>query len=164
MTRLWAVRDDPVSVADTSYRRRHRAGVGLIVLALVAIASGLAGAAIERYVIVRRLGPFAPLIVAGSPEHAPDPHRITQRLGRDLDLSTEQQGQIEPTIVRRLAEVRGMRAQVRAELLGMIDSTMMEIDSVLTPAQRAKFLEMRRRKGYVDSTGHPIKVPDLNGN
>ena len=148
-------------VADTSYRRRRRTGVGLIVLGLVAGASGLAGAAIERYLIVRHLGPLAPLVMGTGPGQAPDAHHIAQRLASELDLSPEQQGQIEATIGRRLTEVRDMRAQVRAQLLGMIDSTQMEIDTVLTPPQRAKFLELRRRHGYVDSAGHPIRMPAL---
>jgi hypothetical protein len=154
MTGLSVVPDHVVSSAQ----RRHRAGVGLVVLAIVAVASGLAGAAIDRYMVMQRLGPLAPILKAGAASPA-DAHRFAAHVTSELDLSPDQQERVETIIERRMGDARIMRAQVKAQLLGMIDAAQTEIDSVLTPAQRVKFLEIRRRHGYVDAAGHPIVVP-----
>jgi hypothetical protein len=160
MTELTAMPAGAVSAGSMmSHRRRPRAGVGVIVLAIVVIASGLAGAAIERYMIVARLGPLRPFVMSSDPMSPADAHRVASHVADELDLSADQQGQVEAIIARRMADLRGMRGQVRTQLLAMIDSTMTEIDNLLTPAQRVKFLEMRRKRGYVDSAGHLITVP-----
>ena len=156
MTRLSAVPSGTVSTGAVTHR--HRAGIGLVVLAIVAAASGLAGAAIDRYVIMRRLGPLAPLLKAGDSSPA-DAHRFAEHVAGELDLSPDQEQRVEAIIGRRMADARVMRAQVRTQLLAMVGGAQSEIDSVLTPPQRAKFLEIRRRRGYVDSAGHPVMVP-----
>jgi hypothetical protein len=160
MTELSAMPDGAASAGSVmSHRRRPRAGVGVIVLAIVVIASGLAGAAIERYLIVTRLGPLRPFVMSSDPMSPADAHRVAAHVADELDLTADQQRQVETLVTRRMSDLRGMRGQVRTQLLAMIDSTMTEIDSVLTPAQRVKFLELRRKRGYVDSAGHLIRVP-----
>jgi hypothetical protein len=134
----------------------HRSIVGLLVLGVVAAASGLAGAAIERYVILRRLGPLTALTIDSGSGRA---HKYTARMADEFDLSPEQQKRIDSIITFRLAELRVVRNQVRSQLIGMIDTAQTEIAGVMTPAQREKFLEERRRKGFTDSAGHQIIVP-----
>lgn len=132
---------------------RRRAGLG--VLLVIVVGAGLAGAAIERYLMMRRLGSVAGLVMGG-PHSAADAHRLAGRLADQIDLNPEQQSQVEAIISRRLAQVGTVREQASAQVLAVIVGAQAEIDSVLTPEQRVKFLDMRRRKGLVDSAGRPI--------
>jgi len=146
----------PDRVSADTVGRRTRVGIG--VLLLVACASGLAGAGIARYTIMRRLGPLSALMVSG-PRTPADAPRIAAHLARDLDLTAEQKQQVESILSRRLVEIGAYRDQVSAELFSMIVATQADLDSVLTPTQRVKFLAMRRRRGLVDSAGRPIAGP-----
>jgi hypothetical protein len=141
--------------ASTDPFAGRRRGAGIWVLVFVAFASGLAGAGIARLAMIRHLGPLS-AFVFGPARSPADAHRIAGHLAGELDLTHDQQQQVESILTHRLAEVGVVRDQVTTQLLAMIDSTQQELDGVLTPPQRAKFLQIRRRKGLVDSAGHPI--------
>jgi hypothetical protein len=144
--------------ATSQAGQRAHGQVSVGVLLVVAFISGLAGAAIGRITMVRRLGPLSAFIING-PHTAADAHNLAARLGRRLDLTPDQEHQVDTIIAHRLTEVGAIRDQVNNQLMAIIVAGQTEIDSVLTPPQRAKFLDMRRRKGVVDSTGRPVLIP-----
>lgn len=141
--------------------RHPRGHVSVGVLLIVAFLSGLAGAAIARVTMVRRLGPLSAFMING-PRTAADGHRLATHLAHELDLTRDQEHQVDTIISRRLVDVVAVRNQVNNQLMAIIVAGQAEIDSVLTPPQRAHFLQMRQRRGIVDSQGRRVLVPQPN--
>jgi hypothetical protein len=128
------------------------------VLLVVAFISGLAGAAIARITMVRRLGPLSAFMIDG-PRTTADAHLVADHLAHELDLTPDQERRIDTIITRRLVDVGAIRNQVNIQLTAIILAGQNQIDSVLTPSQRAHFLDIRRRKGLIDAAGRPVLIP-----
>jgi Spy/CpxP family protein refolding chaperone len=117
--------------------------VAALVLLLVALAGGLAGVALDRLVLLPRM--FHPGF-----EHRPGRHfgrdrGFRDRFAREVGLSPEQQTRIDSIMDHQGRELRAVRAQVQPQLDSIITRTRRELDSVLTPEQRKKAEEIRRR-------------------
>jgi Spy/CpxP family protein refolding chaperone len=116
--------------------------VALLVLALVALAAGLAGVAVDRLVLLPR----------HAERHHPRPrHRdleFRDRMARALELSDSQRVRIDSLMERQLQEVRAIREQAQPRLDSVISRTRSQIDSILTPEQREKARALARRGDF----------------
>ncbi|HZI72798.1 MAG TPA: hypothetical protein VFD73_01970 [Gemmatimonadales bacterium] len=111
-----------------------------LVLLLALIVGGLAGVALDRHVLLRRGFPD------GFDHHRPPRDReFRKRFAKELGLSPEQQTRIDSIMDRQSRELRAVRGTVQPQLDSIIGRTRRALDSVLTPEQRQKAEEIRRR-------------------
>ncbi|MCU1229993.1 MAG: hypothetical protein JWO97_2877 [Acidobacteria bacterium] len=77
------------------------------------------------------------------PPHFPGrvPRMFVEHLSRKLDLTPQQRTEVEKILERRRARVEAIRATAHKE----IDETNAEIEKVLTPEQRKKFVELKMK-------------------
>jgi Spy/CpxP family protein refolding chaperone len=73
------------------------------------------------------------------------PHAIAERLSHKLDLTPQQRTAIEQILERRHARVSAMWGNVRPQIRKEIDETNAEIEKLLTPAQKEKFAEIKKK-------------------
>ena len=150
--------DTPASVRATPALRRPSRGrvLGLLALGilLVAAAGVASGVVLERRVLshhgARERGRTGERHEGGarSPMH--------ERFGRDLDLTPAQAGKIDSIFASHRPAIDSARAASEPKIRAIIDQTRREIDSVLTPAQRAKMhARMLREHPPGDSARSP---------
>jgi Spy/CpxP family protein refolding chaperone len=114
------------------------------VLLLAIIVGGLGGIALDRHVLLPRM------FHHGDFDHGPGPHPprdrdFRRRFATELGLTEEQQTRIDSIMDRQGRELRAVRGKVQPEVDSIITRTRRQLDSVLTPEQRKKAEEMRRR-------------------
>lgn len=133
-------------------RGRVLALLGLV-LVFVAAAGVASGVVLERRVLSRNAahGPWR----RGEP-HAGGPRAMHERFGRDLGLSPAQAAKIDSIFASHRPAIDSARAIAEPKIRAIIDQTRREIDSVLTPEQRAKMhARMMREHPPGDSTERP---------
>jgi Spy/CpxP family protein refolding chaperone len=119
--------------------------MAVLVLLLVAFAGGLAGVALDRLVLLPHMfrGPgFGHGHGSGGPLRD---REFRARIAKELGLSPEQQIRIDSIMERRGRELRAVQGQVQPTLDSIITRTRRQVDSVLTPEQRKKAEEFRRK-------------------
>jgi Spy/CpxP family protein refolding chaperone len=120
--------------------------VALLVLALVTLAAGLAGVAVDRLVLLPRHAEWR------DPMRRPPPHdrerEFRDRMARALALSDSQRVRIDSLMERQLHEVRAIREQAQPRLDSVVERTRSQIDAILTPEQREKARAMARRGDF----------------
>ena len=120
---------------------RVRAGV---VIALVVVASALAGAAVDR-VIVQRMAHRRPPWGQGGPgrgSQQQDARRrsdMLDRMTKELDLTTTQRAGIDSVMQRSDSSLRAIRTEMQPRLKQVFQSSRVEIDARLDSAQRINF-------------------------
>ena len=114
-----------------------------LVLFLVAFAGGLAGVAMDRLILLPRM--FRPGFEHGPGRHIARDRGFRDRFAREVGLSPEQRTRVDSIMDRQGRELRAVRARVQPQLDSIITRTRRELDSVLTPEQRKKAEEIRRR-------------------
>lgn len=119
--------------------------LAVLVLLLVALAGGVAGVVMDRRVLLPRMfgGPGFHRHGLGGPP--PRDREFRQRFAREVGLSAEQQTRIDSIMDRQGRELRMVRSKVQPQLDSIITRTRRELDSVLTPEQRKKAEEIRKR-------------------
>jgi Spy/CpxP family protein refolding chaperone len=75
----------------------------------------------------------------------PRDREFRNRFARELGLTPEQRTRIDSIMDRQGRELRAVRGQVQPQLDSIISRTRHELDAVLTPEQRQKAAEIRRR-------------------
>lgn len=81
----------------------------------------------------------------------PDPREIhaeiSRRLGKDLELTADQQAALDRVMSEQAEMLSAIQADVQPRMQAFLDSTRSRVDSLLTPAQRERFrrLEPGRR-------------------
>ena len=118
--------------------------LAFLVLLLVAVAGGMAGVAIDRRVLLPRK------FEGHRFEHGPGPHgprdrEFRNRFAHELGLSPDQQTRIDSIMEHQGRELRAIRHQVQPQLDSIVSRTRRQLDLVLTPEQRKKAEEIRRR-------------------
>lgn len=112
----------------------------LLALAVVVLtfAAGFAtGMFTDHMMIIRR---------GGRLDHMPfAAQMMSRRLDHRLDLTDEQERQIEQILERRRARFDAIHDSVRPQVEREIAITNAEIERVLTPEQRAKYSRMKMR-------------------
>jgi Spy/CpxP family protein refolding chaperone len=119
--------------------------MAVLVLLLVAIVAGFAGVALDRLVLLPHMFHGAGFGHEHGPGGPPRDREFRARFARELGLSPEQQTRIDSIMDRRGRELRAVRGQVQPTLDSIIARTRRSIDSVLTPEQRTKAEEIRRK-------------------
>lgn len=133
-------------------RGRVLALLGLV-LVFVAAAGVASGVVLERRVLSRH-GARGPWRVGEL--HAEGPRAMHERFGRDLGLSAAQAAKIDSIFASHRPAIDSARAISEPKIRAIIDQTRREIDSVLTPEQRAKMhARMMRERPPGDSTERP---------
>ena len=83
-------------------------------------------------------------------------HPMHERFGRDLGLTPAQAAKIDSIFASHRPAIDSARAASEPKIRAIIDQTRREIDSVLTPMQRAKMhARMMRERPPGDSTEPP---------
>lgn len=129
--------------------------IGLVLLAHV-LAGMAIGVALERFVFHHRhpppfeFGMGGPGEPGGPDRHGPPDAREMDRhmadhLARDLKLSDDQRQQLEGMLPRHRAAFDSLRLEMEPKLKTLLDSSAAEISSILTPDQRQRWDEIRRR-------------------
>jgi Spy/CpxP family protein refolding chaperone len=101
-------------------------------------------------ILVGVAGDHLYLIKSGrlSPRHGRfSADRMTDRLTHELDLTPQQKTQVQSIIERHRAKIDATMAAVRPQVRQELDATNAEIETVLTPAQKTKFANLRMRVG-----------------
>jgi Spy/CpxP family protein refolding chaperone len=115
-----------------------------LVLLLAILAGGSAGVALDRLVLLPRMF-HRPGIEHGMRRPPPRDRDFRNRFAREVGLTPEQQRRVDSIMDRQGRELRVVRGRVQPELDSIIQRTRRELDSVLTPDQRQKAAEIRRR-------------------
>jgi Spy/CpxP family protein refolding chaperone len=113
--------------------------LGMGLLALTFAVGMLAGAASSR--VLNAGEPDARALAA-----ACAPQRGPHYMFDELDLRPEQRTRIEAIMARRRAGMDSVWREHGAPIRAAYDSTRMEIRTVLTPAQRVQYDELRARR------------------
>ena len=116
------------------------AAVAVVVVAFVAgILVGVAG----DHLYLIRSGRLSPRHTTS--RFAAD--RMADRLTHELDLTPQQKTQVQQIIERHRAKIDATMANVRPQVRQELDATNAEIETILTPAQKTKFADLRMRIG-----------------
>lgn len=129
--------------AAPSSRRPRGALLAALVLLLALFVGGMAGVALDRHVLLPRM--FRPGSQHFPGRWPPRDREFRNRFAKEVGLSAEQQTRIDSIMDRQGRELRAVRSKVQPQLDSIIGRTRRELDSVLTPAQRKKAEEIRRR-------------------
>ena len=120
------------------------------VLCVLALGSGLAGAALDRLVVRAHAAPIAfpdtsfhPIESILRSPTAADRRAIRAELTRQLRLTPAQADTIDSIMNRRSGEFRALREEMRPRVQQLVDDVHASIERVLTPEQRARFRRMQ---------------------
>jgi hypothetical protein len=140
-----------MSAATAPSSKRPRGPLfAALVLLLALFVGGVAGVAIDRHLLLPRMFRSGFHRFPG-----PRDREFRNRFAREVGLSAEQQTRIDSIMDRQGRELRAVRSKVQPQLDSIIGRTRRELDSVLTPQQRKKAEEIRRR--------HPRPPGSLRG-
>lgn len=127
--------------------------VGIVLVAAAGVASGVV---LERRVLSRHGGGPARGAWHRGELHAGSPRAMHERFGRDLDLTPAQSARIDSIFANHRAAIDSARAVSEPKIRAIIDQTRREIDSVLTPEQRAKMHARMQREHPPGGPGRPF--------
>ncbi|HKH94230.1 MAG TPA: hypothetical protein VKA54_20665 [Gemmatimonadaceae bacterium] len=132
---------------------RLRAG---LVIGAVVIASGIAGAAIDRAIVVRRSrGDEGGRRQGGTtvrgevPPQRQEDRRRTQmldRLTRELSLTTAQRAGLDSIFQRTDSSLRAIRRETQPQIQQVFERSNQEVNARLDSTQRVKFAAMRKNR------------------
>ena len=100
--------------------------------------------------------------------HAPNPHRETARLTRQLNLTPDQSAKVEPILADREQKVAALRSDTsltddarRQQMHAIQKQSREQLEAILTPAQQEQMKSMRHNRGSHDdpSQGEPASPP-----
>jgi Spy/CpxP family protein refolding chaperone len=123
--------------------RMSREVVAGLVLLLVGGAGVAGGVAIDRMLLLRHYGAAWTM----EPPSEGERQAIAQQLTKALDLTTEQQAQVDAIIARQMNAADSLRREYQPRVRALMLATRAAIDSILTPAQREKLRALSRRGG-----------------
>jgi len=143
-------------VSDISPPRRAvpPRALAALLIALVAVVGGIAGAAIDRLVVNRSIATirdttFHPLSqVLRVPTDA-DRRRLREELSRELELSPAQDSAIDIVMKRRSGEFNALRDELRPRVERLVLDVRADIEQTLTPEQRTRFRALQQAQGTI---------------
>jgi hypothetical protein len=118
-------------------------GLAVVVLLLAVIVGGFAGVAVDRHFLLGKT--FRPGWERFEGRRPPRDREFRNRFAKAVGLSPAQQVRIDSIMDRRARELRVVRSKVQPQLDSIIMRTRRQLDSVLTPEQRKKAEEIRRK-------------------
>ena len=120
---------------------RLRAG---LVIGAVAIASGIAGAAIDRSLVTRRLpaprGDFGRRAPGGG--ELPRRNQMLDRMTKELSLTAAQRAGLDSIFQRTDSSLRAIRRETQPRIQQIFERSKEEMNARLDPAQRETFAKM----------------------
>jgi Spy/CpxP family protein refolding chaperone len=124
----------------------------VLVLAALAIAAGIVGAAIDRAVV--RRDPVVVLtdtsfhpLSAALRDPTPDQRRaLADNLKSELDLTPAQEDSVTAIMERRAGEYQQLRNTIRPLVVQLTTRIHTDIERVLTPEQRDRYRAIQQRK------------------
>lgn len=123
---------------------RMRAG---LLIAVIAVCSALAGAAVDRALLTRGHRWRGGRMTAEQETHRR--HEMLDHLTRDLGLSTTQRSAVDSIMQRTDSTLRVLRREMQPRVQQVFESSSAQISARLDAGQRAKFekfVEERRRR------------------
>ncbi|HEU4722133.1 MAG TPA: hypothetical protein VFS59_12280 [Gemmatimonadaceae bacterium] len=131
---------------------RYRAGLAI---GAVVIASAIAGAAVDRAVLMRR-----PSVGGGGRRGGPSPEVEARRrkdmldgLTRELSLSPAQRAGLDSIFQRTDSSLRAIRRETQPRIQQVFERSRVEINARLDSTQRAKFATLRPGRGGREHRG-----------
>ena len=109
-------------------------GVGLFLLGLIV------GVAADRWLLMHRR-PFPMASISSRPPR----ERLLPRIIRDLQLTEEQERNINRILDTSRESIGQVQKQVRREMRDITEDTRTKIEALLTPEQRQEYSEMRKQ-------------------
>ncbi|HEY9228423.1 MAG TPA: hypothetical protein VIP11_17330 [Gemmatimonadaceae bacterium] len=117
--------------------------VAILTLTVTGLACAGLGIVFDRYVLLpRQFARFR----AGPPGEMRQ--QMRDRMARELSLTPEQQHRIDWLTARNFAALEDTRRAFQPRMDSLIHSLRASMDSVLTPAQRAKLDSLRERDAF----------------
>lgn len=135
-------------------RPRRSALIATLALIATGLAGGGLGVLLDRYVLLPRQ--FERLR-SGSPDTIRQ--QMRDRMARELELTPEQQDRIDALTTRNLQGLEATRRAFQPQMDSLIQSLRASMDSVLTPAQRAKLDSLRAHDAFAPPRGPWIGGP-----
>jgi hypothetical protein len=128
-----------------------------VVLVATALASGLAGAALDRALVegstsIQPDTGFHPLSSALRMPTEEDRARIRDELSTSLSLTPDQNRAIDSIMSRRSVEFDGLRESIRPRVEGLLSNVRADIERVLTPEQRDRYRKLQSPSTMADTT------------
>ncbi|MBV8200108.1 MAG: hypothetical protein JOZ15_05730 [Acidobacteria bacterium] len=122
--------------------RRSSAIAGVVALFLVGVAVGALGVNLAYH---HRQWPGWSAARHGPGGH-PGGRRMTEELHRRLDLTADQQRQVDAILADTHRETQAIWQEVRPRIVAVIDQGQNRIDGILTPRQRQEFEAYRKER------------------
>jgi Spy/CpxP family protein refolding chaperone len=153
---------------DPLPRRRPSRLVPAVILAGLFVMGFGAGVMLDRAVLHHRHGPFAGMGpgragMLSRPERRAEMRRhLADRITDDLSLTLEQRAQLDSILQRREAPFDSLRIEMDRRLRALLDSSSAEVERILTPEQRDKWVTLRRKfdqPGGIGGSGGPPPGP-----
>lgn len=127
--------------------------MAVALLCVVALAGIGLGFAADRFAlrhergVARRSGlpTFGPPIEGRRGRDARRGDAIRERFARELDLTPEQRVRVDSIMAQQMADFRRLREAMQPRFDSLLARAQVRLDSVLTPAQRAKLNTLRSR-------------------
>ena len=118
--------------------------VAILTIAVVAIASALAGAAVDRAYMSRAMRlvgdttfhPISSALRAPTPD---DRKRYLAELSRALSLTPDQNRLVDSILANRAGEFDAVRAEMRPRVDSLLRQVRGDVEAVLTPDQRDRY-------------------------
>jgi len=134
---------------DTGETRRPlvppRVMAGLTLLIVFAFGAA-AGAVLDRVALRRHHSRLIERVF--SPPSESERRKHAEKMAKELDLTPAQAAAVDTIFAARTRQLDAGRVRFEAELRALMAATRHQIDSLLTPDQRAKLEALRRRHGH----------------
>lgn len=117
-----------------------------LTLAIVFVFGGVAGAALDRIALRRHHSRLIERVF--SPPSEKERHQHAAKMAKDLGLTPAQAAAVDTIFAARSRQLDLGRERFEAELRTLMAATRHQIDSLLTPDQRAKLEVIRRQHGH----------------
>jgi len=126
----------------------------IIVVVIAFIAGLFAGIAGDRFYLIRAHRLFPSRRAGAFAER-----RIAQRLDHELNLTDQQQAQVQKILETHRGHIDTIMTGVRPQIRKELDAMNADIEKILTPDQRAQFAKMRMRMPRRGGPGGPPPAP-----
>ncbi len=138
---------------STTVRRTPSRWVIALILTAHTLAGVAGGMALEHAMLHRHRAMFFGEAGPGRSRHAVEDslarremeRRMASHLAGDLDLDAVQRGRLDSLMPRQSARFEALRREFDPKLRALLDSSSVEIESILRPDQLSRWQEIRRR-------------------
>ena len=138
------------TAAKTLKQPRRRWWRMLLMSTLILACGMVIGSGLTLYIAVHRV-----MDTIQNPQHVPE--RMTERMGKHLDLTDEQAAAVRAILEEGQEELLAIRDEVEPRVTAQLDKMQADIESVLTPEQVERF---RNRIDLLKARLEPARPPE----